>query len=218
VVGLPLGWIAATPCPVCRQPQEPGVSPRTACGDCRSRLALPQGGLRGNAPLLWWAAGSYAGELRRLLLGQRHRPAPATMAALVGVLAEGQPSWRRRPLLVPVPSWKRQGNPLPTLLCRQLGQQLGYRRVDLLERSRPVLGQHHLNRSMRLANQEGAFRCRRRPRPGEATARPILIVDDILTSGATACSAAEALESMGWPVVGLVCLARTPSGRSRNRP
>jgi len=121
------------------------------------------------------------------------------MAALVGVLAEGQPSWRRRPLLVPVPSWKRQGNPLPTLLCRQLGQ-------------------HHLNRSMRLANQEGAFRCRRRPRPGEATARPILIVDDILTSGATACSAAEALESMGWPVVGLVCLARTPSGRSRNRP
>jgi predicted amidophosphoribosyltransferase len=174
--------------------------------------------VRGKEPLLWWAAGSYAGDLRRLLLGLRHDPKEAAVGALVGVLAEGQPQWRRRPLLVPVPSWKRHGNPLPALICRQLGRQLGYRRTDLLERSRPVLGQHHLKRAMRLANQKGAFRCRRGPRPGEATGRPILIVDDILTSGATTNSAAEALESLGWQVVGLLCLARTPGGRSRSRP
>jgi predicted amidophosphoribosyltransferase len=214
LAGLPLGWIAATPCPICRRPLAPLDSPLAACADCRSRLSLPPGGVRGKEPLLWWGAGIYDGDLRRLMLGLRRHPKEVTVGALVRVLAEGQPQWRRRPLLVPVPSWKRQGNPLPTLVCRQLGRQLGYRSADLLERSRPVLGQHHLKRTMRLSNQKGAFRCRRGPRPGEALGRPILIVDDILTSGATGCSAAEALESLGWQVVGLLCLARTPQGRS----
>ncbi len=153
-----------------------------------------------------------------MLLGLRQRPEDARVAALVRVLAEGLPRWRRRPLLVPVPSWKRHGNPLPAMVCRQLARQLGYRHDDLLERSRPVLGQHHLKRAMRLANQDGAFRCRRGPRPGEATGRPVLIVDDILTSGATGCQAALAMESLGWPVVGMLCLARTPRGRSRCGP
>jgi len=148
----------------------------------------------------------------------RQRPEESRIAALVRVLAEGLPQWRRRPLLVPVPSWKRRGNPLPALVCRQLVRQLGYRHDDLLERSRPVLGQHHLKRAMRLANQDGAFQCRRGPRPGEATGRPVLIVDDILTSGATGCNAALALETLGWPVVGMLCLARTPRERSRRGP
>jgi predicted amidophosphoribosyltransferase len=150
-----------------------------------------------------------------LLLGLRQRPEPAGVGALVKVLAEGLPQWRQRPLVVPVPSWKRQGNPLPALVCQELVRQLGYRRADLLERSRPVLGQHHLGRTLRLANQAGAFRGRRGPRLGEALGRPVLIVDDILTSGATGCSAATALETLGWQVVGLLCLARTPRGRTR---
>ncbi len=152
------------------------------------------------------------------MLGLRQRPEESRIAALVRVLAEGLPQWRRRPLLVPVPSWKRRGNPLPALVCRQLVRQLGYRHDNLLERSRPVLGQHHLKRAMRLANQDGAFHCRRGPRPGEATGRPVLIVDDILTSGATGCNAALALETLGWPVVGMLCLARTPRSRSRSGP
>jgi predicted amidophosphoribosyltransferase len=150
-----------------------------------------------------------------VLLGLRRRPEDAGVGALVQVLAEGLPSWRRRPLLVPVPSWKRHGNPLPGLVCHQLRRQLGYPSApELLERSRPVLGQHHLKRAMRLANQDGAFRCRRGPAPGEALGRPILIVDDILTSGATANNAALAMEGRGWQVVGLLTLARTPSGRA----
>ncbi|KEF40958.1 MAG: hypothetical protein ER33_14035 [Cyanobium sp. CACIAM 14] len=173
--------------------------------------------MRGTEPLLWWAAGSYEGDLRDLLLGLRRQPREACIGGLVRVLAEGLPFWRRRPLLVPVPSWKRHGNPLPALVCRQLGRQQGYRRAELLERSRPVLGQHHLNRTMRLLNQQGAFRGHRGPRPGEALGRPILIVDDILTSGATCLSAASAMERLGWQVVGLLCLARTPATRGGSR-
>lgn len=161
-------------------------------------------------PLPWWASGRYSGELRGLLLDLRRRPNPEAMAALVGTIAPALSGWRQRPWLVPIPSWKRRGNPLPPLLCDQICRQLGWRHVPLLERAHPVLGQHHLNRRMRLANQAGAFRSVRGPLPGQAGRRPLLLVDDILTSGATACSAADCLEAAGWQVVGLVCLARTP--------
>lgn len=136
------------------------------------------------------------------------------MAALLPGLAAGLPQWPAAPWLVPIPSWKRRGNPLPEMLVRQLGRQRSLKRADLLQRSRPVLGQHHLNRRMRLANQEGAFRCRP-PGPGEARRQPLLIVDDILTTGATALSACRSLEDAGWQVAGLVCLARTPPRRGR---
>jgi len=66
------------------------------------------------------------------------------------------------------------------------------------------VGQHHLNRRQRLGNQRGSFRC---PTAGRA---PLWLVDDILTTGATALAAAEVLEARGWAVQGLLCLGRTP--------
>jgi predicted amidophosphoribosyltransferase len=138
------------------------------------------------------------------------------LTALAEAIGPAPAAPGERPLLVAIPSWKRRGNPLPPRLCRELGQRLGLRQADLLERTRPVLGQHHLGRRLRQANQEGAFRCRRGPRGEERRRRPLLLVDDILTTGATACSAAGALEAAGWQVRGLLCLARTPP-RSRGR-
>jgi adenine/guanine phosphoribosyltransferase-like PRPP-binding protein len=38
-----------------------------------------------------------------------------------------------------------------------------------------------------------------------------MLLDDILTTGATACAAAAALEAKGWRVAGLSCLGRTPA-------
>lgn len=113
---------------------------------------------------------------------------------------------------MPVPSWKQRSNPLPALIADGLAGLLGLRRIDLLVRSRAVLGQHHLGRQLRLINQQDSFALgptATRLRPG-----PVLIVDDILTSGATARQAAHCLERLGWPVLGLVCLARTPARRS----
>ena len=40
-----------------------------------------------------------------------------------------------------------------------------------------------------------------------------VLVDDILTTGATVSSAARALETEGWQVGGVLCLARTPHSR-----
>jgi len=165
--------------------------------------------------LRWWSSGAYGGPLRQLLLNQRRLLQPPMIAALTAPLAAVLPQEGPAPWLVPIPSWKRQGNPLPAAICRALGQQRGWRRVDLLDRTAPRIGQHHLNRQQRLENQRDAFRCQRLPRGSQARRRPILLVDDILTTGATLASAAACLEAAGWRVAGAVCLARTPARRQR---
>jgi predicted amidophosphoribosyltransferase len=205
-----LHWLLPPACPHCRGRSDNGGG---LCGACARRLELPEQGLRGTAPLAWWAAGSYAGGLRLALLGLRQRPRPALMRALVRGIRPPLVSGPLRPLLVPIPSWKRQANPLPPLLCQCLCRQLGLAAAPLLQRRHPVLGQHHLGRALRFANQRGSFACRRPPQAGEARRRPLLLVDDILTSGATALAAAEALQQEGWRVQGLLCLARTPERR-----
>lgn len=214
-IGALLDWLLPPACPLCARPARTRTQP---CEACQSRLRLPREGLAGTAPLPWWAAGAYEGELRRALLGLRRRPRPAALQALAVTIRPplvarppGVPPLR--PLLVVVPSWKRQANPLPPLLARCLTEQLGLERGELLKRSHPVLGQHHLGRALRFANQRGSFACCRQAGAGEARRRPLLLVDDILTSGATALAAAEALRQGGWQVHGLLCLARTPAGR-----
>ncbi len=213
---LALAGILEQTCPLCHSRADAMTAPCSLCLTCRHRLQLPLEGLQGLHPLPWWSAGFYADGLRSLLLQLRRRPRADTLDALIGALRPPDPIRLQGALLVPIPSWKRQANPLPDLLCERLRRRLGLRRADLLQHRHPVLGQHHLNRRMRLANLENAFQCRRPPLPGQARRRPLLIVDDILTTGATACSAARALEAAGWQVAGMLCLARTPA--SGNRP
>lgn len=214
LAALPLDWLLARPCPLCRCLLPPGAPSHAACPSCWRELDLPAEGLSGNWPLPWWSSASYGGALRRRLLSQRRRPDPAALLALLQPLERALAPLELAgvspgPVLVPIPSWKRPANPLPGLIAEALVRRLGVRRLDLLERSRVVLGQHRLGRQLRLANQRDSFRCRPLA-PGQRQ-RPVLIVDDILTTGATAYSAALCLEAAGWPVLGLVCLARTPA-------
>jgi len=211
-----LALISAPRCPGCGgtlpellrldlHPEGP-ADPRL-CPACVQNLGLPEGGLQGDDPLLWCALGAYRGGLRHTLLRQRPRPQPALIAALAaqlhGLCATALPG----ALLVPIPSWKRTANPLPQLLAVGLAAASAGRcrlAEPLLQRSRATVGQHHLNRRQRLGNQRGSFRC---PTAGRA---PLWLVDDILTTGATALAAAEALQARGWAVQGLLCLGRTP--------
>ncbi len=208
-----LELITQATCPLCGRPAESaggrGRDQPQPCQDCRQSLDLEtQAGLCGLEPMPWWALGLYQGALRSLLLRQRREPSSQAIPCLGRSLAATLPAPLRELSVVAIPSWKRRANPLPKLIC----QGMGLPRLALLERSRATLGQHHLNRRLRALNQEGAFRVvpdgvsrSRRSRRG------LLLVDDILTTGATAMAAAAALEDAGYPVLGLLCLARTPA-------
>lgn len=181
--------------------------------------------------MLWWSSGWYGGTLRQRVLQLRQRPEAwpmqSLLAPLLGALvAQPLPIRPQSLLLVPIPSGGEHPNPLPQLLAEALLRCSGWApapcaiRPELLLRSHRVRPQHQLRRADRWRNQWLSFRAlleaspRAAAPPGPAT---VLLVDDVLTSGATAVAAQQALQSAGWQVAGLLCLARTPRP-CRRRP
>lgn len=109
-------------------------------------------------------------------------------------------------VLVPIPlapgrQRMRGYNQAGELAAQLAGRSGRLLRPGLLERVRSTGTQTRLGRADRLANLAEAFR-------GRATARPVILVDDVFTTGATLVSAARALLDAGAPEVGAVTLAR----------
>ena len=74
-----------------------------------------------------------------------------------------------------------------------------------LARVRATQPQTELDADARRQNVAGAFAARR---PAEVAGRRLLLVDDVLTTGATAWAAARALRESGAAAVGVLVLAR----------
>jgi predicted amidophosphoribosyltransferase len=104
--------------------------------------------------------------------------------------------------LVPVPSSKasqrRRGRSFLVDLVSQISQQTGIPMVDCLKLSRRVLDQSGLHRDERARNLAGAFILSSRVR-GD-----LILVDDVVTTGATLREAARAVNSQGFQAVGSV--------------
>jgi ComF family protein len=105
-------------------------------------------------------------------------------------------------LLVPVPLyWTRQiwrGYNQSWELCRELSKSTGIPAVRVLRRRWHTGTQARLARSERLENLRGVFSLRRvLPLPGrwrpEVRGKSVLLVDDVLTTGATAHECAKVL-------------------------
>jgi ComF family protein len=116
----------------------------------------------------------------------------------------------RRHLLVPVPLHPRRlaerGYNQSALLAAELAHCSGARHAPrLLERRRFTEQQAGQDRAHRLDNVRGAFSVRdlRRARGG-----PIILVDDVVTTGATIGECLDALRSAGAEVALVVALAR----------
>jgi ComF family protein len=113
--------------------------------------------------------------------------------------------------LVPVPASARRararGYNQAGLIARALGAAWSVPvREELLTRRRDAGSQTALTPEERLANVAGAFVAA--PRVGRTGDGAVIIVDDVLTTGATLCAASRALVTAGWPRVAAVTFAR----------
>ncbi|WAA67426.1 ComF family protein [Microbacterium oxydans] len=108
--------------------------------------------------------------------------------------------------VVPVPTarraFRRRGYRVPELLIR--GARADPQR--LLSVTTSAADQRGLGARAREENVRGTMRARRRGDGAEA-----VIVDDVVTTGATLDEAARTLEAAGFRVVAAVALAATPS-------
>jgi predicted amidophosphoribosyltransferase len=204
VEALPLFGEEEDLCAVCARPLGPYAA-AGSCPDCR-RLRPRFEAVR--------AAGAYRGPLRRLLTGFKYALRPSCAWPLGEIAAERLRGWgplRDGAVVVSFPttaaSRRRRGFDPPALLAREIAGRLGLpRATGALRRTGTPPPQASLARSARLEAPRGTVSVRR---PGGVEGRTVLLVDDVLTTGASANEAAKALLAAGAErvLVGVVARA-----------
>ncbi len=197
---VPLGEPA---CGVCRLPGRfPGEEPRCeACLAGRGFRSACAAALFDEPLKSWVARLKYRGE--------------RTLAPALGHLARG--AFERfcdvaaYDLVVPVPlspgRYRERGFNQSFLLASAIATPHGLPVVSMLRRIRETAPQVGLESGAREENVAGAFAVD--PEHGEPIGLTVLLVDDVLTTGATVDACARVLMGAGAAAVDVVTLART---------
>ena len=197
-------FISGLVCCKCGSPVAGEEGQDVLCDDC---LATERPWSAGRSALL------YRDNARRIVLALKHgdRMELARPAAL-WLKQAAAPLLRPDTVVAPVPLhwWRliRRKYNQAALLSAALAREAGLEHCpDLLLRRRNTGSQEGRSRDDRFANLRGAFLVH--PRRRERIAgRPVLIVDDVMTSGATFAAAATACLAAGASHVDVVALAR----------
>jgi ComF family protein len=156
--------------------------------------------------------GVYEGALREAVLSTKSAHQETLAIALIDLL------WKLRgdnlvdqrvEVVVPMPMhWLRRlerGANTPEVLADRLARHLAAPVCPMLKRRRHTVPQGSLARAARLTNLRQAFRLRA---DYQCRGARILLVDDVLTTGATCAEAAKVLLRAGAETVSVAVLAR----------
>lgn len=188
---------AADYCSRCGAPQGAGIGVVAGCGRCKE---FSNG--FGTAEIV--AVGDYEGSLRELCLalkfGAMRAVARPLAAWLVAALVDRGID-RKVEAVAPVPLHPfrefRRGYNQATLLAAAVAGALGKPLLPrLLRRARATESNALLDAPARRKNVEGAFAARKR-QAARVAGKGVLVVDDVMTTGATMAEAARVLRKAG---------------------
>jgi len=202
--------MAAPPAPVC---QSCGLPLGTSCqsNSCPGCTHRPPAFTAARAAALYLHSASGLNALAAAVQGLKYRRRRRLADALGALLAERYP-FAPDALLVPVPlhrtRLRARGFNQALLLARALGRRRGLQVAPrLLVRTRATEAQARLAAAERRRNLHGAFAVRF---PRLCCERSLVLVDDVLTTGATADACARALLAAGAARVDVYTVGRAP--------
>jgi ComF family protein len=195
-----LSPLAQPYCTRCALPFEFETEVESACGACLKR-----------PPAFDWARSAvlYDALGRSLVLRLKHGGGTAYVPAMAKMMA-GAGAETSPDIIMPVPLHGRrllarrfnQSQLLGKALAAELNLPLD---CFSLVKKRPTKSQGGLNRKERFRNVESSFTVTKN---SDLSGKTILLVDDVLTTGATAEACAKALKRAGAAEVGIVTFAR----------
>jgi ComF family protein len=176
-------------CAHCRAELEPAVTPRTLADGSTVFTAL-----------------RYEGVVRRTLLalkegGRTDVVKPLSEPFGAALLRASQPDAEFLAVPTSRAAWRRRGYDPVALLCKRAGVD----QARVLRSARSTPSQKTLDSANRALNLHESMRSRTSLR-----GRRFILVDDVVTTGATLAEAARAVRAAGGEVVGQAALAFTP--------
>ena len=155
--------------------------------------------------------GPYEAELRRMIQLYKYDKIHTLSKPLGRMLVSSLPRHERFDLICPIPlhwcrRWERGFNQAE-LLARVVARHSGVPLQNLLQRKKATAAQAGLSDAERRTNMEHAFAVVNKHRPGLA-GKHILLIDDVLTTGATLSAASRVLRRAGARRITVMTVAR----------
>jgi ComF family protein len=199
-----LDFLLPTPCVLCSKLGAP-ICEKCLSGFQTNFRVIDLAGLKG------FAICDYSPDVALIVNNLKEKGVTSLTPYLAKLALEFWPTELNNAVLIPVPSssvnTKRRGFSHTTLLSRELARNIPKGSFwEIIKSARARSDQVGLNPAERMQNMKEAFRADLRG--FQPKGRPLVLVDDVLTSGASMAEAIACLQAAGLEIASFLVFAR----------